>query len=162
MSGSISAIDFTTTTGDQSGAGYTSKGAIIKTLPAIGYEGIVKIHGIMMFIAWGVFPFIAIYIARFMKHIGHRWYLLHSGIMLTTFVLTLVALFLIVLYKPPPHVNDPHAVFYFLIKAIGVLVVIGMLLQVILGFVTNALYDPERKSIPIQDTAHWWLGSVYN
>jgi hypothetical protein len=116
MSGSISSIDFTTIAGDQSGAGYTNKGAIIKNLPAIGYEGIVKIHGIVMFIAWGVFPFVAIYIARFMKHIGHRWYLLHSGIMLTTFLLTLIAFFLIVLYKPPPHFNDPHTVFSFLNK----------------------------------------------
>jgi hypothetical protein len=92
-----------------SGEGVEVKNAILK-VPAIGYESIIKIHGFIMFFAWGVLPFFAIYIARYMKHLGHKWYLLHVAIMVLVLVLTLSSFILIVLYKPPPHFLGPHRV----------------------------------------------------
>jgi hypothetical protein len=104
--GFIENIDFTIDSG-VSGVVVVLPDAIFKVSD---YEVIIKIHGFFMFFAWGVLPFIAIYIARFMKHLGHKWYLLHMGIMLFAAVLTIIAFFLIVLCKPPPHFSGPHRV----------------------------------------------------
>ncbi|ORY40148.1 hypothetical protein BCR33DRAFT_370942 [Rhizoclosmatium globosum] len=36
-----------------------------------------------MFIAWGVIPPVAIFIARYLKNVlGHRWYLSHTGLLI--------------------------------------------------------------------------------
>jgi hypothetical protein len=35
---------------------------------------------------------------------------------------------------------------------------LGLIVQIILGYVANALYDPNRTVVPPQDWAHWSLG----
>jgi hypothetical protein len=113
MKGFISEIDFTASIGQSR----VVVSPLDRNTPLpIGYEGVVKMHGILMLFAWGVLPFIAIYITRYMKHLGHRRHLMHIGIMLTTILLTLIAFFIIVLNKPTPHFNEPHTVFSFLTK----------------------------------------------
>ena len=39
-------------------------------------------------------------------------------------------------------------------------VVISTLIQIGLGFVSNALWTPDRKSIPWWDKLHWWFGRL--
>jgi hypothetical protein len=36
----------------------------------------------------------------------------------------------------------------------------AMVLQITLGFISNALWTPTRRSIPWWDQAHWWLGRL--
>jgi hypothetical protein len=52
----------------------------------------------------------AIYIAKFMKHIGHTWYILHAGIMLVSAAGTIAAFVIVILYKTPPHFTGAHRV----------------------------------------------------
>ena len=35
-----------------------------------------------------------------------------------------------------------------------------MILQIILGFVIDKLWSPDRTSIPLWDKLHWWIGRV--
>lgn len=71
------------------------------------------IHGVIMFIAWAVAPFVGIFIARFMKDVmGVWWYRVHLAIMLLiTGIGSLAALIFMSLYSSGPHfVGDPHKV----------------------------------------------------
>jgi hypothetical protein len=74
--GSLSGIDFTTA-GNGSAGTSTTSGKPILAIGSVKYTTIILIHGIVMFGAWGVLPFIGIYFAKFMKHIGHNWYRVH-------------------------------------------------------------------------------------
>ncbi|KAI8921782.1 hypothetical protein BC831DRAFT_475424 [Entophlyctis helioformis] len=120
------------------------------------YKLIVKIHGIMMVIAWGVAPFVGIYIARYLKAaLGVWWYRLHLICMLVFCMLfTLVGTLLLFLYKTPPHFSgDYHRLF-------GLLVTVAVLIQVVLGFVSNAMFSPDREAVPWWDKLHWWFGRL--
>ena len=37
---------------------------------------------------------------------------------------------------------------------------IATIFQVILGFISNAKWTPDRTSIPWWDKAHWWFGRL--
>lgn len=119
------------------------------------YNLILFSHGMLFFLAWAVAPFIGIFIARYLKDmLGVWWYKLHLYIMLgVTGGFSLVSLILIVLYKQGAHIASMH-------EYIGVAVCSILLIQVIMGFVSNALWSPERTSIPWWDRAHWWLGRI--
>ncbi|KAJ3188127.1 hypothetical protein HK101_009165 [Irineochytrium annulatum] len=111
------------------------------------------IHGLIMFFAWGVSPFAGIFVARFLKDaLGVWWYRLHVALMLgVTGSLTAAGFLIKLLTRLPPHFETPH-------EAIGLAVVVGMVAQIVLGFVSNALFSPDRPSVPLWDKAHWWLG----
>ncbi|KAJ3076015.1 hypothetical protein HDU98_005964 [Podochytrium sp. JEL0797] len=117
------------------------------------------IHGIIMFLAWGVIPFISIFIARYLKsRLGHMWYILHMSLGLTILGFTLVALILIEL-----NIVGPLSVRFnsSLHAYMGAVLVFGMLpAQIILGYASNALFSPDRVSVPWWDQVHWWLGRV--
>lgn len=144
-------VDFSTagTASDRPVEGAPSAGPI---LVSKDYKSLLIIHGLLMFLAWGVAPFIAIFIARFLKHIGHTWYLLHMGIFaLITGGGSLAGFLLVYLYKTPPHFEGFH-------RTLGLVVFIITFLQITLGFVIDKLYAPGRKSIPWWDQMHWWVG----
>ena len=114
------------------------------------------LHGILMWIAWMVSPFLGIFIARYMKSkLGHNWYRLHVFFMgFCTIMLTLGSFVLIFLYQRPPHFsNSIHAV-------LGLVVVIVCVIQGVLGFLSNLWFDPDRMSVPVIDMAHWWVGRL--
>ena len=108
-----------------------------------------------MFLAWGLGPLFGIFIARFLKKIlGVWWYRLHLGIhLIITGLLSFIGVLIVGLYKAPPHFDSVHT-------KIGLAVVIIMAIQIVLGFVINALWDPNRTSIPLWDQAHWWIGRI--
>ncbi|KAJ3100888.1 hypothetical protein HDU97_001878 [Phlyctochytrium planicorne] len=116
------------------------------------------LHGVFMFIAWGVLPFFGIFIARYMKdRLGHLWYILHLSIMLGGVgAFTLAGLVCIEL----PYVGNNrffstyHGLFGF------VLAICLFPVQVALGFISNHLWSPERTSIPWWDQLHWWIGRI--
>ncbi|KAI9204188.1 uncharacterized protein BJ171DRAFT_120458 [Polychytrium aggregatum] len=114
------------------------------------------LHGIMMFAAWGVVPFVGIFIARFMKDkLGHWWYRLHLGLMIgVTGGFTLLAAGLMLSldgFQVDFTSNTLH-------KGAGVSMIGLMLLQFVLGFVSNHLWSADRPSVPWWDKLHWWLG----
>ncbi|KAJ3269837.1 hypothetical protein HDV01_000885 [Terramyces sp. JEL0728] len=122
------------------------------------FQSIVITHGVMMFIAWAVSPFIGIYIARYMKStLGHTWYILHVFFMsVLTGAATLVSFILIFLYSSDrfstdESIGNAH-------EKLGLVVVLGMIVQIILGYVSNAKFDANRVGIPWWDKAHWWVG----
>ncbi|KAJ3416424.1 hypothetical protein HDV05_001582 [Chytridiales sp. JEL 0842] len=117
------------------------------------------VHGIFMIIAWLIFPFIGIFIAKFMKdRMGHWWYILHKGIMFYGIgVAVIIGLILIELQVPPGgqrFVSTTHGI-------LGTILCFVLFpIQVALGFVANAMWTPDRKSIPWWDQTHWWVGRL--
>ena len=109
-------------------------------------------HGILFFIAWGVAPFVGIFVARYLKNaMGVWWYRVHLGIFVgITGVLSLISFFLIYSQKQS-HFNDNH-------QKIGLAIFILMFFQFALGYTCNALWDPKRSAVPWWDVLHWYFG----
>ncbi|KAJ3115700.1 hypothetical protein HDU96_000179 [Phlyctochytrium bullatum] len=111
------------------------------------------VHGVVMFVAWGVAPFVGIFIARYLKDaLGVWWFRLHVFFLfIVTMLLTVAGFFIRFLTKTPPHFKSNHEI-------IGLVVVIGAIVQCVLGVVSDRLYSPARHSAPSCDQVHWWLG----
>jgi hypothetical protein len=110
--GKIDGLDFMSQTASQPIVEQSSSG---QKDPMIAsdkdtYRMIIQLHGIFMFVAWLIAPFIGIFIARYLKDaLGVYWYRLHLGIMFGgTGVLSLLAFILVVLYGGSPHFDDLH------------------------------------------------------
>lgn len=116
-------------------------------------QDVINIHAACMWLAWTLSPIVGIFIARYAKtKLGHNWYILHMSIMgITTVGVGLIGLLFVLLYLPPPHFDSPHAI-------LGLTVMVMMLGQVALGFISNHLYSPDREKVPLVDKSHWWLG----
>jgi hypothetical protein len=123
----------------------------------ISSKNLQLIHAVAMFAAWGVFPYVAIYIARYLKDAwGHRWFQAHMGIMFYGVgILTIIGLVSIeiqVADGSQRFISSTHGI-------LGTVVaLVGFPLQVILGFVSDKLWSPDRVAIPVWDKVHWWLG----
>jgi hypothetical protein len=113
------------------------------------------IHGILMTFAWCVAPYIGVFIARYLKDVlGVWWYRLHVALMLGgSGMVSVAALVLKILYTKPPHFTTLH-------QRMGLALEAALVLQIVLGFVSNALWKPTRTTIPWWDQLHWWLGRV--
>ncbi|KAJ1559057.1 hypothetical protein HK405_012169 [Cladochytrium tenue] len=130
--------------------GGSSPTSILKGMDTVTVN---TIHGALMFVAWGVCPYVGIFIARFLKDaLGVWWYRLHLGIMLVGVGgISVAALIFKALYMVPPHFVTTH-------QRMGLFVEVILVVQIVLGFVSNAMWSPTRTSIPWWDQAHWWLG----
>ncbi|KAI8847390.1 hypothetical protein BC829DRAFT_396479 [Chytridium lagenaria] len=113
------------------------------------------VHGVLMFVAWGVAPFIGIFIARFLKNaLGVWWFRLHVFFLLIVCGFLTAAGFLVrFLTKTPPHFKSNHEI-------IGLTVIVAMILQMILGVISDRMWSPDRPSVPWWDKVHWWLGRL--
>ncbi|KAH6568007.1 hypothetical protein BASA50_001168 [Batrachochytrium salamandrivorans] len=142
-----------TNTTSVSGSGVTFA-PILTSTPSM-YKTIVVLHGVSMFIAWGVAPLIGIFIARYLKNkLDVWWYRLHLIIMfMFCFLLTIGSTAAIVLYKSSPHFQGLH-------RLLGIVVSVAVVFQVIMGFVSNAMFTPGRDRIPVIDKIHWWFGRI--
>ncbi|KAJ1502697.1 hypothetical protein HMI56_002555 [Coelomomyces lativittatus] len=115
------------------------------------------IHAICMATAWSICSFSGAFIARYMKHIlSTAWFKLH--ILFFTLVLLLsvggfVTIFLEKKGKGVPHFTTPHGKF-------GLSILIGMVVQFILGIVIDRLFSAQRRKIPFRDKLHWFLGYI--
>ncbi|TPX73464.1 hypothetical protein CcCBS67573_g05267 [Chytriomyces confervae] len=138
---------------DVSKLGQSSTGGAAATSPV----DLLLIHGIFMFLAWGVLPPIAIFVARYLKaRLGHAWYLTHMGLMLFGVSACIITALVCVEVNLAPgktrFITTPHGI-------IGVVLCFAIYpMQVALGFISNALFSAERHSVPWWDQAHWWLG----
>ena len=114
----------------------------------------IDLHAVLMWLAWVIAPMMGIFYARYLKSLGHVWFRIHMLMMgLITGGLCIASLFVICLYKPPPHFSSVHA-------QLGLAVCLAMVLQIILGILSNIYFDPDRTSIPLLDKAHSWLGRI--
>jgi cytochrome b561 len=120
------------------------------------YNYILRIHGIMMVIAWVGSAVISVYISRYFRRL--HWFPAHLFFTITTLLLTIASFILIVLHRPYPHfsyfdsLNNAHV-------KIGLTVVIVLILQVILGSVAHTLYKPRNYS-PWFNKIHRVLGKI--
>ncbi|GBC01972.1 hypothetical protein RclHR1_00440038 [Rhizophagus clarus] len=117
------------------------------------YDKYIMIHGIVMFAVWGLIVPGAVFIARFTRNIiPQKWFKLHWGIQqfLAT-PLTLVGLISAFAAGVRFHAANTH---HFL----GVVVFIGFISQISLGWIHHKLYDPARKYFPWWTKLHWWWG----
>ncbi|KAI9335755.1 hypothetical protein BDR26DRAFT_804719 [Obelidium mucronatum] len=117
-------------------------------------------HGLCMFFAWCICPSAAIFIARYLKtRLGHLWYKLHVGIMFGGVALLMALGLLFIELSLPDGVasfsgRTVHGV-------IGMVIAFGLYpVQIVLGYVANALFSTERKEIPWWDKLHWWVGRI--
>ncbi|KAJ3403603.1 hypothetical protein HDV05_007706 [Chytridiales sp. JEL 0842] len=114
-------------------------------------------HGVCMFLAWGIFPYAGIYIARYLKDAwGHAWFKAHMSIfMFGVGGLTLAGLVCIEVGVPSGaqrFVSTTHGI-------LGTTLALGLWpAQVILGVVADKLWKADREGIPWWDQMHWWLG----
>ncbi|KAJ1563945.1 hypothetical protein HK096_010318 [Nowakowskiella sp. JEL0078] len=117
----------------------------------------IVIHGVIMTLAWVVFPFLGIFVARHLKpSLGKWWYHIHVGLMFCgVTLLSLVGIIFIVIFSSPPHfsLESPH-------KPLGLMIGIDSILQTFLGFACNVLYVPDREKVPWWDILHWWNGRL--
>lgn len=111
----------------------------------------VTVHGGLMSVAWMALVPLSIAIARYGKSIGVWWFRLHAVLGLMIIAVT-TAGFIIIEVKYPVDYDD-HVI-------LGLIVFIGMYLQVILGGAIDLLYKPDRKSTPWHDIVHWIFGLI--
>lgn len=118
------------------------------------YRNVVMIHGILMFVAWGVIPFAGIFIARFMKaRWPEAWLKIHMGLMAgVTGLLTGLAFIFIATTKSENHFEEPHTI-------LGLTVVVCTLTQLCFGSLSASLWDEDMKS-PWYNALHRWFGRV--
>jgi plastocyanin len=113
----------------------------------------VWIHGGLMGATWmGLVP-LSIYVARYMKRILGVWWFRVHAVLGCMILAVCTAGFIIIqakFYKPIDY-NKAHVI-------CGLIVFIGMYLQVILGVAINYLYKADRKNVPWWDQLHWWAG----
>ncbi|KAJ1558753.1 hypothetical protein HK405_013050 [Cladochytrium tenue] len=144
---------------DLSSAGTSTTGTTVST-GKLDISLARLLHGICMFLAWGVCPPAAVFVARYMKEsLGHNWYRIHVGLLAGgTLVLTAAGLVFIELGingSAPALIGNDGAVH----RPIGIVLALALLpLQVALGYLINYLYNAERVSIPWWDQVHWWIG----
>ena len=128
------------------------QGGPIFTLPSgWSFDNLYMAHGILMFIAWGILPYVAIFSAVYLKHLGNIWFLTHKRLFTAVFVISLISFLLVFLFRQSAHFNDVHSVF-------GLLVLLGTVAQIALGYYIDSKYNPERSKVPFHDTLHCYVG----
>ena len=115
---------------------------------------LIKAHGILMVLAWMLIIPSGIFLARFGKSIAPGWYKIHRNMQGLGVVLGLVSFILILyVYKAKIDKEKPHHV-------IGVIVLALSLLEVCLGFYSNAMWKPGKPPHILHDKTHWWIGRI--
>ncbi|KAJ3280806.1 hypothetical protein HDU79_011332 [Rhizoclosmatium sp. JEL0117] len=133
-------------------------GSTVTLSPSKIRVDLVFLHGILMFFAWGVIPPGAIFMARYLKESMNYWYHWHKYL----FLFGVGALSIGGLVAVEMHKSEGASRFFTSNHGIigTVVVFIGYPLQMLLGFISNALYDEERKSVPWYDQLHHWTGRI--
>eukprot|EP00834_Sanchytrium_tribonematis_P003405 NODE_130_length_16779_cov_1.687410.p3 type:complete len:327 gc:universal NODE_130_length_16779_cov_1.687410:8893-9873(+) len=124
-----------------------------------GVSLIVTLHGYGLLIFWLILTPISIMLARYFKHIGHKWFIAHVGVQILT-VLATIVLGLLMENKYSWGFKTLHEI-------IGIVIIVIGTLQLVSGAVIHFSYDPSRSSIPARDRLHGvvgfllWFASIY-
>ena len=117
------------------------------------------LHGYGLIILWTILTPISVILARYYKHIGHKWFIAHAGIQFITVTATVI-LGLLMESKYGWGFKTVHEI-------IGTIMIVIGTLQVCGGFYIHFSYDPSRSRIPSRDKAHGiigfliWFMSIY-
>lgn len=117
----------------------------------VGESNVRVVHGVLMFLAWGLLAPAAIFIARHTKSaLGIWWFRSHVGLFLVTLIFMIIA-FSLILVDGGTVDGSVHGIF-------GVIVFSLALAQACLGVVIHFNYRPDRAQVPLIDKIHWWVG----
>ncbi|KAI9145971.1 hypothetical protein BKA69DRAFT_1046561 [Paraphysoderma sedebokerense] len=120
---------------------------------ALSYNTAVLIHAVLMVFAWHFCAHIAVFLARYMKStMPTSWFKIHRALFILVCVCTITG-FAVMYASISGHFRNTHGI-------VGLLMLICMLLQSVLGFVIDRLFKPNRKRVPWYDMVHWWLGKL--
>ncbi|KAK9765871.1 hypothetical protein K7432_005455 [Basidiobolus ranarum] len=112
-------------------------------------------HASLMFIAWAAFAPFGVFIARYFKWrlpTWDKWFIVHRGVMFGgVAVFTITAIVLGIILSEGNHFKTSHQI-------IGLVVLLAMACQIVLGFVMNKLWKPNRPKSPWYEHMHQWLG----
>ncbi|KAJ3078940.1 hypothetical protein HDU99_000304 [Rhizoclosmatium hyalinum] len=127
---------------------------------AMTYDAMIKAHGSLMFLAWGVFAPSGIVCARYYKFTEHgakRWFPLHMFFFVSCFVCTVASFVIVYKATGEDHFdysqNGLHVV-------LGLAVVVLVFKQLASGFIINKLFNPSRTAVPWWDQLHHWIGRL--
>ncbi|XP_058949636.2 uncharacterized protein [Pocillopora verrucosa] len=81
---------------------------------------LVALHGIFMFIGWGVLLQAGAFIARYFRHKDPWWFKMHRGLQVTGLVLTIAGLICAFISVPFDHLKFAHGALGIIIMIIGV------------------------------------------
>ncbi|TPX35973.1 hypothetical protein SmJEL517_g01815 [Synchytrium microbalum] len=127
----------------------------------VNYTLLIQAHGGIMAAVWVVITPLAILIARnFKAQLGIWWFRLHASLALIIMVGTVVGL--PIAYYAHSVTSTPHFSFSDngIHVVLGLAIIVGVVVQFALGIVINALFNPQRKSVPLTDKLHWFLGRL--
>lgn len=117
------------------------------------------VHGYILTIMWIIMTPISVILARYCKHIGHKWFVLHSAFQFITVTCTIVLGLLM---------EDTYAwSFESTHEIVGTIIICIGTLQVYSGCFIHLRYNPSRSSVPKRDKAHGitgfiiWFLSIY-
>jgi hypothetical protein len=114
-------------------------------------------HASLMLYAWGLFAVISIFCSRYMKDpLGSWWFVVHATLAIMIFLLTISGFSVIISYV---SMQKNHHHFHTVHQIVGLVVVLLLIAQLILGVLARMKYDPEREHTPFfPDKMHWWVG----
>jgi len=118
-------------------------------------NNIIEVHAILMIISWAIFIVMGSFIARYMKNILKKWFLVHAFLQVSAGVMATCA-FIIAIYSTYKNgeiqFNGTHQQF-------GLTIMIALYIQLVVGYLSNKYFDSNRKKPPIwPDKIHWYLG----
>jgi hypothetical protein len=113
------------------------------------------VHGALMTTAWAVLATAGIFIARYNKNENKWWFRVHIALFIVS-ILFIITGFVVAVaaHGWSLHFHDTH-------NAIGVVLVVGVFIQPVLGFIADKMFNPNRLSPPVfPDQIHWYIGRV--
>ncbi|KAJ3324075.1 hypothetical protein HDV06_000616 [Boothiomyces sp. JEL0866] len=135
--------------------------AVPNTDNGVEYGTVLLVHGVSMFLAWVIAPFVGIFVARYLKaQLGHVWYIVHKIVMgVLVALVTVASVIFIALFYTPPHFSNGTLLGDTHVK-VGLTILVLVVLQVLVGVVSNQLFDKERQTVLWWDRLHWWAGRL--
>jgi len=114
-------------------------------------------HGTLMLIAWFALAPALSFTARFLKRLGHSWFLAHRAAAIVALVMSALGVYVIAVelnVEGGSHLRGYHG------KSGAVLLSLS-LAQATLGYLADKWYNPDRLSVPLwPDLVHVGLGKV--
>jgi len=111
-------------------------------------------HGILMMFVWVLLITSTTYLARFLKDIGHAWFLIHRILNSISVIISLAAWIEIIVLLGYYRAGGHHI--------LGTIIIAFSLVQPVLGFLANKFYKPDREKTPIfPDRIHIQLGRLF-
>eukprot|EP00698_Gefionella_okellyi_P025351 TRINITY_DN9247_c0_g1_i2.p1 TRINITY_DN9247_c0_g1~~TRINITY_DN9247_c0_g1_i2.p1 ORF type:complete len:792 (-),score=165.34 TRINITY_DN9247_c0_g1_i2:881-3256(-) len=134
-------------------------GASSSSIPIDIYKTLIISHGALMTTAWLFLAIIGTFVARFLKRFSW-WFPLHIALQISAAVLALIAVVLAAIRSTNPFTNATTTVAVVHAWLGASVLLLGALLQPVLGFVIDKLFDKDRKQVPLHDKLHWWIGRL--